>query len=383
MEMTDILKKHFADVEDRIGALPTQVKETIERVNEMEQKMAQIKRSGGGPVRLKSWGEQFTAAKSADLEILAKQRGQVSMEMQTPLSAAGATSEEGLFVKATLTSATTDSAGSVGDLIVPTMDAAVMMPRRRLTIRNLLNVVKTTSGSVEYPKQTGRPAGAAPVAEGAAKPESDMKFDIENVPMRVIAHWTKASRQVLSDIPQLANLIDTELRYGLAIQEETQLLFGDGTGQNLEGMVSQATAYSAAFVPDMETAIDTIGLAILQAALTNVPPDGIIIHPSDWWRMRLTKNSAGDYILGDPNSAAPASLFGLPVVPTEAMTADKFLVGSFQSQTLYDRWEARVETGYVNDDFTRNLVTVLAEERIGFAAKRPEALIYGDLGFAS
>ena len=191
----------------------------------------------------------------------------------------------------------------------------------------------------------------------------------------------KASRQILEDEPQLSDLIDSEMRYGLAIKEELQLLSGDGTGANLLGMIPQATAYSDPLGISGGTFIDTVGTAILQAALADFPANGIIMHPADWWRMRLIKDNDGKYILGDPQAVVQPSLFGLPVVVTKAMPVDKFMVGDFKAAaTLYDRWQPRVEAGYVNDDFTRNLVTILAEERIAFAVKQPTALTYGDFG---
>jgi HK97 family phage major capsid protein len=196
---------------------------------------------------------------------------------------------------------------------VPQFDDTLVTPRRRLTIRNLLTVIQVESGSVEYPSQKVRNNNAAPVAEGTAKPESDLQFELKNAPIRTVAHWTKASRQVLDDAPQLRSIIDEELRYGLALVEETQLLYGDGTGQNLNGMVALATAYASPITPpDVSQEIDVIGQAILQAALTDVPPDGIIIHPGDWWRMRLAKNAQGEYILGPPARQTVPFLWGLP-----------------------------------------------------------------------
>lgn len=63
------------------------------------------------------------------------------------------------------------------------------------------------------------------------------------------------------------------------------------------------------------------------------------------------------------------------------MAVDKVLVGAFKlGAQVFDRWDARVEVGYVNDDFTKNLVTILAEERLALAVYRPEAFIYGDFG---
>jgi HK97 family phage major capsid protein len=127
--------------------------------------------------------------------------------------------------------------------------------------------------------------------------------------------------------------------------------------------------------------IDVIGQAILQASLTDVPPDGIVIHPGDWWRMRLAKNAQGEYILGPP-AADGAEPLGLPVVPTQARRRASSWSARSRRRRFYDRMEARVEVGFVNDDFTKNLVTLLGEERVGFAAKVPSALIYGDFDTA-
>ncbi|MDX0210204.1 phage major capsid protein [Sinorhizobium meliloti] len=364
----EVLSKKFGEhvtaTLEKLGATNKDMESIKAQLIHLEQKSSRAAFYGGRSDRPDTWGETFTKGRADELQRIASERGRTSME-----------------IKATITSATTDANGSAGDLVVPQRDTLVGLPRRRLTIRNLLNVVQVSSGSIEYPQQTGRVNNAAPVAEAALKPESDLKFDLKTAPIRTIAHWLKASRQILEDAPQLRDLIDQELRYGLALVEEAQLLNGDGTGQNLNGMIPQATAFTPPITMTSPTEIDKIGLAILQASLTNIPPDGIVIHPSDWWRMRLTiKDADGKYILGDPMTVVQPSLFGLPVVTTEAMAVDTFLVGSFASQTLYDRWTARVEVGYVDDDFTRNLVTVLGEERIGFAAKRPEALIVGDFG---
>lgn len=328
------------------------------RLNDIEQKST---RRGGGHEAKLSVGQEFVQSKSAELGLLALGgRGTIDLNLKTTLMGS------------------TDSAGS---LVVPQRDQLVGMPQRRLTIRDLLTVINSSSGSIEYPHVTSRPNAAAPVAEGALKPESAMTLELKSVPMRVIAHWIPASRQILDDAPQLEGEINSELLYGLAVKEEAQLLFGDGTGQNLSGMVPQAVPYVPEFVVAGETIIDKVGLAILQAALTNVPVDGVVVHPSDWWRMRLVKDGQGKYILGDPGSTVTPVLFGVPVVPTLAMTVDKFLVGGFKAQTLYDRWAARVEVSTEHADyFTRNMVAILAEERIGFAAKQPQALIYGDFG---
>lgn len=366
MDMSDILKKHFASIEDKFGPLPDQVNVAMERLTALEQKAARRGPQGHGGDAEPTWGSQLIGTKAADLAALKDQRsGRVAMHY-----------------KAAITSATANAAGSAGSLVVPQRDQLAGMPKRRLTIRDLLTVIPVESGAIEYPKQKLRTNNSAVVAEGAQKPSSELQYDLQSVPIRTIAHFVKASRQILDDAPQLQGEIDGELIYGLALTEEAELLTGDGTGQHLNGMVTQATAYSAAMALADLTAIDVIGLAILQASLTDVEPDGIIVHPADWWAIRLSKTSDGKYLFGDPGVAVTPSLFGLPLVPTKAMTLRKFMVGAFKAQTLYDRWEARVEVGFENDDFTKNMVTILGEERIGFAAKVPQALIYGDFDSA-
>jgi hypothetical protein len=107
------------------------------------------------------------------------------------------------------------------------------LPQRRMTVRDLLTPGQMDGNSLEYVKETGFTNNAAMVAEGAAKPSSDIQLDLITTSAKVIAHYMKASRQVLSDIAQLKSVIDQRLLYGLAYKEETQLLNGDGTGQNL------------------------------------------------------------------------------------------------------------------------------------------------------
>jgi HK97 family phage major capsid protein len=354
-----------AAVKEKADEALTKLNGLTAQIAEVEQKIA---RSGSGePEKEKSFGERFV-------------EDQIVKDF---LASSPTKGKADVRFKATLTSATTDAAGSVGDAINQTRLPGILpLPQRRLTVRDLLSQGRMDGNTLEYVKETGFTNNAAPVAEGAAKPESDLKFDLVSTSAKVIAHWMKASRQVLDDVAQLRSIIDQRLLYGLAYVEETQLLNGDGTGQNLNGIITQATAYAAPFDPaGTETGIDFIRLAMLQAALAEYPATGIVMHPSDWARMELLKDGDGRYLIGNPQGTIAPTLWGLPVVATQAISIDKFLVGAFRlGAQVFDRWDARVELGYVNDDFIKNLVTVLAEERLALAVYRPEAFIYGDFG---
>jgi HK97 family phage major capsid protein len=370
--MTAIPQEFTAAVEKQFAALDKDVKDALQKANvaeaiaaELEQKMA--RRPGGEDGRAATWGEQFVnsdGVKSFADEVSRPSR--FRMELKTTI--------------------TTGSTSGGPTAPAPYRDAILPMPTRQLHVRDLLPKVQITTGSVEYPKQTTRTNNAAPVAEAALKPESALGWTMQTVTPKVIAHWIPASRQVLEDSPQLRDIIDTELRYGLELKEDAQLLAGDGTGENLSGLITNATAYSAPFDPaGTETMIDQVALAMLQTTLADFTPTGIVMHPSDWIRIRLLKDGDGKYLLGDPGAATPPVLFGLPVVATTSMTIDKFLVGDFQrAATLYDRWLPRVEISTEHDDFfTRNLVALLAEQRLALATKNALALTYGDFGNVS
>jgi HK97 family phage major capsid protein len=288
----------------------------------------------------------------------------------------------GVDVKAVISGDITNTMGAAGDLVVPDRQGLVTPPVRRLTVRDLLTPGRTSSSSIQYPQETGFTNAAATVAETGlvTKPQSDIKFDIVTSAVTTIAHWVLATRQILDDAPMLQSYIDGRLRYGLAYAEELQLLHGDGTGTNLNGVYTQATAMTDPGVLAMAQKLDVLRFAMLQSSLAEYPATGIVLHPTDWAGIELTKDSTGRYIIGDPKSDAPARVWGLPVVATQAMILGKFLVGAFkQGAQIFDRQDARVEISTEDsDNFRKNLVTILAEERLALAVYRPTAFVKGD-----
>lgn len=278
----------------------------------------------------------------------------------------------------------TSASGSAGTLIQNQRLAGVMMlPQYPRRIRSLLNVARTTSNMIEYVKELGFTNNADVVTEGTEKPESEITFEDDTAPVRTIAHWIHISRQAMDDAPQISGIIDGRLRFGLEAAEEDEILNGDGTGQHVDGLIAQATAYSAPFTPaGTLTNIDKLRLAMLQASLALYPADGIVIHPTEWARIELTKTTDGAYLFANPQAVAGPTMWGLPVVATQAMTGDDFLVGAFgMAATIWDRMDTEVLISSEDrDNFVKNMLTVRAEKRLALAVYRPEALIYGDFG---
>ena len=251
-----------------------------------------------------------------------------------------------------------------------------------LRIRDLLDSATTSTDAIEYSKQVLRDNQAAPVAETATKPTSQYTWEKATTNVKTIAHIVPISRQALDDAPRLQSEIDSEMRYGLDLEVDKQLISGDGTGENLSGLIPNATTYAPAFTVAAETLADKVMLAFLQAQLAEYPADGIVMHPIDWARAALTKDADGNYILGGPQSVLNKSLWGVPVIATKSIDVDKFLVGSFRmAARVYDRMQTEVLISSENkDNFETNMYTMRAEERLGMAVRRPDALIFGDFG---
>lgn len=355
---------------EKIAAAETKQRETEARLGEMEQKLA--RRGGGAVEQLKSLG-QTVLDDDGVKGLMAKgpgRRGQVSVSVDLKtITSAAATVGTGV--------STTTS------LVVPQREPIVGLPLRRLVVRDLITPGQTNSSNIEYPVETGPfiPYAAA-VAEGATKPYSGLKFDLKSVPVRTLAALMKASRQILDDAPMLQSYIDGRLRYELQYVEEGELLLGDGTGQHLLGIMPQATAYVQSFAPaGTEQAIDRLRQASLQATLALYPATGYVLHPTDWAKIETLKDTQGRYLVGNPQGVMAKTLWGLPVVDTQAMTVNHFLCGAFMlGAQIFDRLSIEVLISTENsDDFEKNLISIRGEERLALAVYRPSAFVTGTL----
>jgi HK97 family phage major capsid protein len=249
-----------------------------------------------------------------------------------------------------------------------------------LTIRELFNAIPVTSNMVNCLREDSFTNSAAEVSQGAAKPQSEAAFEQYNVPITTVAHWIKVSNQLLADAPAIVSYIDTRARDGLAQRVDAQLLNGNGTSPNLSGLTDSGnfTAYTAT---SDDLLVDAINRAKYSLWALGNMPDTVIVNPADWGAMERTREGAGTgmYLYGTPGTMAGNNPFGLQIVMSNNMASGKFLVGAIRNSTaLYVRSGATVEMGYINDDFTKNLVTIRVEERLGLGVERPSAILYGD-----
>lgn len=284
----------------------------------------------------------------------------------------------------------TGGAASAGALINPYRDPEVYRdPNRPTRVRDLFTTVNTPTGTVEYMRQNVFTNNAAPQsAEFAAKAQSEITWELITKSASTIAHWVAASRQVLSDAPQLKSLIDVDLAYGLDLESDKQLLLGTGTGGDMEGLLVDGDVPTVGQIASGTAAADVPAAMIdhIRAAVTTCQSNeyynqnGIILNPVDWATLETAKATDGHYLMIQfPANGAENRIWKMPVVVTNAMPADNFILGDFMmGGKIYDKESVEIRVAEQHSDFfVKNGVAVLAEERYVLGIQRPKAFCKG------
>jgi HK97 family phage major capsid protein len=257
--------------------------------------------------------------------------------------------------------------------------------RRPLRIRDVVTQGQTSSDTVEFVRVTTETNNTAPVAEATStsggvgvKPESDLAFEKVTTPVKTIAHWIAATNRALSDAGQLRTLIDEFLRYGLEEELEDQMMTGDGTGENFTGISNISGTQSQSWDTDILT---TLRKAKTKVRLVGrMMPTAYLLHPNDWQTIDLLQDNEARYYFGGPAREGTPTLWGLPVVESEAVPEGFGYVGDFRQCVLWDREDANIMVSNSHSDFfVKNLVAILAELRAAFGCFKPNAIVEADL----
>lgn len=255
--------------------------------------------------------------------------------------------------------------------------------RQVLKVRNVLASRPTTMQVVDFVKVQTPMNIASPVVEASLKPENAVTFQSVSEKVRLIATYIPATRQILDDFTELYGFLNSTLPYYVNLDEELQLLSGDSTGENLHGLVTQAQSFNTGYLSASKgwNKLDIVGRSIQQiTSAKEIDPSFVIMHPNDWFDIRLTKDNYGRYILGDPQANVRPMLFGLDVVYTTSIASGSFLVGSGNpvASEIRDRMEMQVEISTEHSDyFARNMVAIRAEKRLALVVKRPNSYVAG------
>lgn len=275
---------------------------------------------------------------------------------------------------------------------VPTIGSGVIEPDRiaeivrttehdQLMLRDVMNVSQTSAASVTYIRINSVTRAAAAVAAGSAKPEATMSTEVVTQTVRTQAVWMPVHNNQLADLPQLRNMIDVELLYDLAKYEEEQMFYGLGTGEEFEGIITNSSVVAARTVTG-DTLIDIIRRAVTDVRRDGYSPNAVAIDPLDWEEVELEKGTDNRYVWAVIRDVLGARIWSLRVVETVGAEANEgnpteernLIVGDWiRGATLWVRETPSVAVGWINDQFTKNQRTLLAEQRAAFGVKRPKA----------
>ena len=292
------------------------------------------------------------------------------------------------------------AAASGGALVRPDRDPTVYRSiggMRQLRIADLIPSIPTSSNAVEIMRLADAGGPAAPqgtvagigAGEFVAKTKVDLEWELVTVKIPTIAVHTRASRQVLSDAPQMQSIIDGELSYKLQLESDDQLLNGDGLGQNLTGLLTDASVNDIGELAVGTDPADVPAAMIdhIRAAVTECQKSeyynmtGLVLNPVDWQTLETAKATDGHYLLvafAATQGESP-TVWRVPVIVTNAMPESSFLIGDWNlGAQRYVREGISVRTSEHHDlNFTQNAIQILAEERYGLGISRPKAFTKG------
>lgn len=282
------------------------------------------------------------------------------------------------------------SAGASAGALIDEMrvDEIFRDPADRMNhIRDLMNVSQTMSNAIEYVVDWEGFTNAAASQDGEleAKAKSDQSFELKTANVRTIAHYFVASRQVLDDAPMLRSYLDGRLLYGLMLEEDEQILYGDGTSSTLNGIMTNTNINDVGDMASGDQQLDHIRKAIARARVAHYPVNGTVLHPNDWADIELLKDSDGRYLWVRAVEGGEPRLWRVPVIESTAINEGEFLTGNWDlAATLWDRQQAAIRISESHNDlFIKNGVVILGEERLALTVHRPKAFVKGTFDEAS
>lgn len=353
--VSDMAEKHKTEME----AQTAQILELRSRVNSAEQELvarvsgSRADANPAGNVQLKL--REAFAAKAEQLKEL-KKNPKMAVMIETDLSV-----KEFMGV----------TPGNSPDSSWPTL------PERRPGIIDLVQPItvldalpSTPIGTnvyefVQYQASLSTNA-AAPVDEGAAKPQSQYQFELKQTSPIVLAHIAKFSQQLIDDTVVLSSFAPGKMRQQIALLSDAQILNGSGSGTNLDGLFTQATVGG---VGGYTIANDKVGYAVAAMRAAGYSPSFIVANPLDVLAVRAVKDTTGQPLQYNQFFG------GLPIIESPNVVSGHVLIVDGRGVSVLNRTGVTFLLGYDGTDFSHNLITARCEVRLGLAVYDTGAIV--------
>ena len=263
-------------------------------------------------------------------------------------------------------------------------------PSRSVHIRTLLPIGNTDAQTIRFPKESAYDDGAAATAQGSAVGQSDFDITATSVNVEKIGTFMRITEEMLNDTPGLSSYLSARVPGKVLSVEDTEILNGDGSSPNLDGLFTDGTAFvtgsGGAFYQSVESAneFDVLIAALNQLALANYQADTILLNPTDFHKIVLLKSTANEYLKNQIVQGIQPAINGVPITLNTAVTAGKFLVGNLaQASQLWVRDGLGIEFSREDStNFRDGFVTVRAQERVALTNYSPNAIVQGTFSTA-
>ncbi|MBI6635150.1 phage major capsid protein [Pseudomonas paralactis] len=365
--LTKAVEDHGAAVKSLAGKVDgnqTKIEEALDRLQDLEMKGVKLR---GGTESTSTKGAVHAFMKSSGMEAIrsgAKDTGRVELPA--------------ISIKALVSS----GRGQAGDTQHATQaergTGIADDPRLALQLLEVLTTIPVSSGSYEFTQLESFENNADyQLKEGTLKAESGVNLIEAVANIQTVAHWTRASVQVLDDEPSLQSYLGNLLGYGALAKLEAEIINGVGGTGKILGLLAQAVA----FVPTVATTpTDRVGEAAAAMKAEGWRPSVVLMNPLDWFAIQTQKSTDGLYLLGGPQDPANATLWKNVVVETPSLARGKALLIDPAHVRILDRMQPTViATRFDRDNLVTNLVTLLAELRAGLAVFAKDAIRSVDL----
>lgn len=255
--------------------------------------------------------------------------------------------------------------------VAPHYDMAIdnqlsVEPRSQTVIRQYANVASISSRSLTYAEFNPGNEEAEWVPEGGLKPMMSGTLAEITINAGKVALGTKVTEETLSDLPQLVAEVRAEIINRIGLKEEEGILSGTGTGGQIKGIAADIPAFSLTNMKvEKANTYDVIVSMYTQVvSMSNMAyrPNIVLMHPLDYAQMQLTKDVNGQYLR--PFRVGDELIQGLRIETSTAIAQGDIWVGDFNYLNIRDVWTLTITLGWENDDFTKNMVTILGEKRL-------------------
>jgi HK97 family phage major capsid protein len=373
-ELTKQIADTKGELTEEIGKAKGTSQKALEKVEDLEKKAATNGFGGSpaGPKSLyKSLSEQITAHKSElPLSVGKKFSFEIdnfnSMETKVVGNMGSAANLTGSYF--------------VQPTVVP---GVIMQPYNQVHMRDILPLGNTgQTNTIRYVRDNGGEGGPAMVAEAGTKPQVDRDLAIIDSPIRKIATYFRVPEEMIEDIPFLTSFLSNVGTEEVLAVEDTQILYGDGTGQNLSGLATAGnfTAFAAgtSVLGGSPNEFDVLRAADKQMRTLKRTPSISLVSPTDYFNMISRKDSTGNYILSGGGNGLVPTVNGFPIVQMNQIAAGDFIVMDRSAAQIFFRANITVRFYEQDqDNAIKNLVTIVIEERLALAIYYVSGIIKG------